>query len=254
MNIYSYNVNGIRAALNKGLFEWLHKTNPDFICFQEIKATSDQFDVNIFKTLNYQLFWYSAERKGYSGVAVLTKIKPKNISFGMNNPTFDIEGRIIITEFEQFTHVCVYVPSGSMGDVRQEYKMKFLVEFYNFISYLLQKNPRLVVSGDFNICHKPIDINNPQKHQNVSGFLPEEREWMDRFVALGFIDSFRKVNNQPEQYTWWSYRQRAREKNLGWRIDYHFVSTELNNILIDAQIFQEVYHSDHCPVFIKLNM
>jgi exodeoxyribonuclease-3 len=254
MNIYSYNVNGIRAALNKGLFEWLKEENPDFICFQEIKATPDQFDVNIFKALNYQLFWNPAERKGYSGVAVLTKIPPKTFYFGMNNTTFDIEGRIIVTEFDSFTHVCVYVPSGSMGDERQEFKMNFLYVFYNFIQDLLQKNSKLVVSGDFNICHKPIDINNPKKHENVSGFLPEEREWMDKFVELGFIDSFRKFNQQPEQYTWWSYRQRAREKNLGWRIDYHFVSKELNPVLIDAKIFPSVYHSDHCPVAIKLSV
>lgn len=253
MKLYSYNVNGIRAALTKGFDKWLAAESPDIICLQEIKATPDQFDTTIFESLNYKAFWNPAERKGYSGVAVLTKTEPKRISFGLNHPTYDIEGRVIVSEFNDFTHVCVYVPSGSMGDERQDFKMKFLDVFYQFIESLLQKHPRLVISGDFNICHKPIDINHPEKHEHVSGFLPEEREWMDKFVSLGLIDSFRKFNQQPNQYSWWSYRQRAREKNLGWRIDYHFVSKELDSKLIDAAILSDVYHSDHCPVSIKLN-
>lgn len=253
MNIYSYNVNGIRAAISKGLIDWIKQEEPSLICFQEIKATTDQFDTKSFELLNYYSLWNPAERKGYSGVAVLSKAKPLKFYFGMNNYIFDTEGRIIVTEFETFTHVCVYVPSGSMGDERQDFKMKFLFAFYEFIKNLLQKHPKLIVSGDFNICHKPIDINNPKKHENVSGFLPEERDWMDKFVELGFIDSFRKFNQQPEQYSWWSYRQRAREKNLGWRIDYNFVSKELEPLLNDAKIHPAVFHSDHCPVSVKLN-
>lgn len=253
MKLYSYNVNGIRAALAKGFDKWLAAELPDIICLQEIKASPEQFDTTLFESLNYKAFWNPAERKGYSGVAVLTKKQPKRISLGINHPVFDSEGRVIVSEYDHFTHVCVYVPSGSMGDERQEFKMRFLDSFYRFIENLIQKDPRLIVSGDFNICHKPIDINHPERHETVSGFLPEEREWMDKFVSLGFIDSFRKFNQQPNQYSWWSYRQRAREKNLGWRIDYHFVSKELDSKLIDAAILSNVYHSDHCPVSIKLN-
>ncbi|MCX7862276.1 MAG: exodeoxyribonuclease III [Bacteroidales bacterium] len=252
MKLYSYNVNGIRAAISKGLNEWLLHEQPDIICLQEIKATPDQFDVHSFETLYYTSLWNPAERKGYSGVALLSKIKPKRFSFGMNKQEFDIEGRVIVSEFETFTHVCVYVPSGSMGDQRQTFKMQFLDAFYTFIEQLLQKHPYLIVSGDFNICHKPIDINHPEKHEHVSGFLPEEREWMDKFVELGFIDSFRKFNQQPNQYSWWSYRQRAREKNLGWRIDYHFISTPLDDAIVDAQIHADVFHSDHCPVSVTI--
>ncbi len=252
MKIFSYNVNGIRAALNKGLLDWINQENPDILCFQEIKATPDQFDTDVFNQFFSTVLWNPAKRKGYSGVALLSKLKPKNFSFGMNHPIYDAEGRIIVSEFEPFTHVSVYVPSGSMGDERQEFKMNFLSEFYRFIEQLLNKHPKLIISGDFNICHKPIDINHPERHENVSGFLPEEREWMDKFSELGFIDSFRKFNQQPNQYTWWSYRQRAREKNLGWRIDYHFISKELENKLQHAQIHTNVFHSDHCPVSVEL--
>ncbi len=252
MKIFSYNVNGIRAALNKGLTDWIAQENPDILCFQEIKATPDQFYTEIFKQYFTTTLWNPAERKGYSGVALLSKTPPKKFSFGINHPVFDIEGRIIVSEFEPFTHVCVYVPSGSMGDERQDFKMDFLDKFYHFIDALLQKQPNLIISGDFNICHKPIDINHPEKHETVSGFLPEEREWMDRFVELGLVDSFRKFNQQPNQYSWWSYRQRAREKNLGWRIDYHFVSRSLDSILTNASIHPTAYHSDHCPVSVEL--
>ena len=254
IKIYSYNVNGIRSALNKGFYNWLKEENPDLICIQELKATPEQVDIKIFEQLNYITLWNAAQRKGYSGVAVLTKLKPKHTTFGMNDNTFDIEGRIIINEFNNFTHICVYVPSGSMGDIRQKFKMNFLYKFYDFTKDFLQKHPNLIISGDFNICHKPIDINHPEKHENVSGFLPEEREWMDKFIELGFIDSFRKFNKEPNQYSWWSYRQRAREKNLGWRIDYHFVSKNLENIITNASIHQNVFHSDHCPVSVELNI
>ncbi len=253
MNLYSYNVNGIRAALNKGLLNWLKEKNPDMICFQELKATPDQINVPEFETLGYHCLWNSADKKGYSGTALLTKLKPMNFSFGINSPTFDIEGRVIRTDFEHFTHVCVYVPSGTMGDMRQEFKMSFLEAFYRYIKNLLNEKPNLIISGDFNICHKPIDINYPEKHENVSGFLPEEREWFDTFIQLGLLDSFRMFNNNPNQYSWWSYRQQARSKNLGWRIDYHLVSTNMKHRIKYAAIHVDALHSDHCPVSIEFD-
>ncbi|MGQ9848286.1 MAG: exodeoxyribonuclease III [Bacteroidales bacterium] len=252
MNIYSYNLNGIRAALNKGLTAWLKDKNPDLICFQELKAGPEQFDVSEFEQMGYHCLWNPADKKGYSGVATLSKEKPLFYSFGMNNELFDIEGRIIRTDFNDFTHICVYVPSGSMGDARQDFKMRFLDSFYHYVKNLLLEKTNLIISGDFNICHKPIDINHPERHENVSGFLPEEREWVDLFLQLGFIDSFRVFNQQPNQYTWWSYRQQSRAKNLGWRIDYHFVSESLRKNLLSAALHHNTFHSDHCPVEVQL--
>lgn len=252
MKVFSYNLNGIRAAINKGLLDWLSENKPDLISFQELKASPDQFKVADFEALGYHCLWNPADKKGYSGVATLSKEKPLSYSFGMNKEIFDIEGRIIKTDFDDFTHVSVYVPSGSMGDSRQEFKMSFLEAFYTYVLKLLNEKPNLIISGDFNICHKPIDINHPERHENVSGFLPEEREWVDSFLKLGLIDSFRVFNQQPNQYSWWSYRQQARTKNLGWRIDYHFVSTALEKKIAHAAIHPDALHSDHCPVEVEL--
>ena len=252
MKIYSYNVNGIRAAMNKGLTDWIAETKCDVLCFQELKAMTDQFDVEQFARMGYHLTWNSAEKKGYSGVALLSKEKPDSVRIGIGNQQFDSEGRVIRADFKDFTQVSVYVPSGSMGDIRQAFKMEFLDAFYKYIKELLKEKPSLVVSGDFNICHKPIDINHPERHNDVSGFLPEEREWLSSFIELGFIDTFREFNSNPNEYSWWSYRQNSREKNLGWRIDYNFASKDLKNKLKSAAIFQQVFHSDHCPVMVEI--
>jgi len=252
MKIFSYNVNGIRAALSKGLLNWIYESKCDIICFQELKATTAQFEVNKFIDLGYFPIWNSAIRKGYSGTALLSMQKPDFISTGIGIAKFDEEGRVIRADFGEFTQISVYVPSGSMGDIRQNFKMEFLNAFYNYIKELLKVKNNLIVSGDFNICHKPIDINNPSQHNDVSGFLPEEREWLDKFIDLGLIDSFRVFNTQSEQYSWWSYRQNSRNKNLGWRIDYNFVSESLKNKLKTAAIFRNVIHSDHCPVMVEI--
>ncbi|PIX32463.1 MAG: exodeoxyribonuclease III [Bacteroidetes bacterium CG_4_8_14_3_um_filter_31_14] len=252
MKIFSYNVNGIRAALSKGLLNWIYESKCDIICFQELKATTAQFEVNKFIDLGYFPIWNSAIRKGYSGTALLSMQKPDFISTGIGIAKFDEEGRVIRADFGEFTQISVYVPSGSMGDIRQDFKMEFLNAFYNYIKELLKVKNNLIVSGDFNICHKPIDINNPSQHNDVSGFLPEEREWLDKFIDLGLIDSFRVFNTQSEQYSWWSYRQNSRNKNLGWRIDYNFVSESLKNKLKTAAIFRNVIHSDHCPVMVEI--
>lgn len=254
MKIVSYNVNGIRAAISKGFFEWLEKEDPDVLCLQETKAQPDQIDLISFQELGYNYhILHSAEKKGYSGVAIFSKAKPDKYTIGINNPKFDSEGRVVRADFGDITVVCAYFPSGTTGDVRQAVKMEFLNVITNYLLELRKECPNLVICGDYNICHKPIDINHPERHQKTSGFLPEEREWFDRFIDLGFVDSFRKFNQEPNQYSWWSFRAGARAKNLGWRIDYHIVTESLENRLKNAFIQQEIAFSDHSPVGVELH-
>jgi exodeoxyribonuclease-3 len=252
MKFVSLNLNGIRAAAGKGLTEWIAAENPDAICFQEIKATPEQIDTAAFENLGYRCFWYPAVRKGYSGTAILSRVQPEFVSKGMGVDLFDAEGRVIRTDFDGFTLVNAYFPSGSSGDLRQSVKMEFLDSIVLYLDKLKQDRPHIILTGDFNICHKPIDINFPEKHVKMSGFLPEEREWFDRFVASGWVDTFRVFSSEPEQYSWWSYRGGARGKNLGWRIDYFMVTESLRNRLAGAGIRDKVVMSDHCPVVLEL--
>lgn len=251
--IISYNVNGIRAAINKNFFEWLKNVNPDILCLQEIKANPDQFDSKSFESLGYYYYSYPAQKKGYSGVAILSKTKPDTINYGCGITKYDDEGRILRADFGKVSVMSVYHPSGSSGDERQAFKMQWLSDFKDYVSKLKKERPNLILSGDFNICNKAIDIHNPKSNANTSGFLPEERAWFDSFLASGFIDSFREFNKEPHQYSWWSYRANAREKNLGWRIDYNLISKELLSQLKGASILPDAKHSDHCPVVINID-
>ena len=253
MKIATYNINGIRAALRKGLDEWLKSIDPDIICLQEIKAREEQFDSSIFTNLGYHCYWYSAQKPGYSGTAILCKEKPIKVTYGMNYESYDKEGRVMRVDFETYSVISVYMPSGSSGDSRQAFKMTFLEDFHNYISELIQRVPNLIIAGDYNICHKAIDIHNPQRNQNTSGFLPEEREWLSSFIDLGFIDTFRYFNREPHQYSWWSYRANARAKNLGWRIDYLLATQSMESRLNRATILSQATHSDHCPVLVEFS-
>ncbi|MEI8136088.1 MAG: exodeoxyribonuclease III [Bacteroidota bacterium] len=252
MRIITYNVNGIRAAMGKGLIDWMKQTKPDVLCLQEIKATPEQVGVFELEEMGYHHYWYPAQKKGYSGVAIFTKIKPKNVVYGCGIEAYDFEGRVIRADFEDFSVMSVYHPSGSSGDERQAFKMKWLSDYTKYIDELKKTQKNLILSGDFNICHKAIDIHNPKSNANTSGFLPEEREWMEQFINTGFVDSFRYFNQEPNQYSWWSYRAGSRYKNLGWRIDYNLVSESLTERLKRSVILAEAKHSDHCPVLLEI--
>lgn len=252
MKIISYNLNGIRAAIGKGLLEWLADENPDIFCIQESKAQPEQVDEAAFSALGYHSYLHSAQKKGYSGVGIFSKQVPDKTVAGIGIEKYDAEGRVIRADFGDLTVVCVYIPSGTTGDMRQAFKMEFLEDFLAYLNRLREERPNIVVCGDYNICHKPIDINHPERQVGVSGFLPEEREWLDRLEASGMVDSFREFDQSAEKYSWWSYRFSARTRNAGWRIDYHWVSEPLRHRLTDAAILTDAVHSDHCPVRLEL--
>lgn len=253
MKIISYNVNGIRAAINKGFIEWLKATGPDVICLQEIKAMAEQVPVAEFEAAGYPYhYWYSANKKGYSGVAILSKTKPDQVVFGTGIEHMDFEGRNIRADFGDVSVMSFYMPSGTNA-VRIPHKFMYMDDFHNYIHELRRERPNLIVCGDYNICHQPIDIHDPVRNKNVSGFLPHERNWLDVFINEGFIDSFRHFNKDPHHYTWWSNFGNARANNKGWRIDYILVSKPLENRLKRAVILPEARHSDHCPVLTEID-
>lgn len=253
MKIVSYNVNGIRAAIKKGFIDWLKATNPDVICLQEIKANKEQLDLNLFEEAGYKYhYWHSAQKKGYSGTAILSKTEPNKVTYETGIDLADNEGRILRADFETVSVISLYLPSGT-NSLRLDLKFDFMDGFQTYIDTLKKDTPNLVICGDYNICHTEIDIHNPKGLKKTSGFLPVEREWIDNFINKDFIDSFRFFNKEPHQYSWWSYRANARNNNKGWRLDYCLVSKPLENRLKRAYILQEAKHSDHCPVVVELS-
>ncbi len=252
MKIISYNVNGIRAAMRKGLNEWLKSVDADIIGFQEIKAKEDQIDTESLKKLGYNYqYWFPAERKGYSGVGIISKHKPLHVEYGTGIDYMDFEGRNIRIDFDDFSFMSMYLPSGTNTE-RLQFKFKYMDDILRYASDLKKEIPNLIISGDYNICHQPIDIHDPVRLQHVSGFLPEERAWLTDFMKEGFTDSFRVFDKRPHRYTWWSYRAGSRQRNKGWRIDYHLVTPDLMNRVKRSVILPEAKHSDHCPILIEL--
>ncbi|WP_103327690.1 exodeoxyribonuclease III [Bacteroidetes bacterium endosymbiont of Geopemphigus sp.] len=248
MKIISYNINGIRAAIKKGLLNWIEKAQPDVLCLQEIKANISQIETKAFEDLGYYHHWFPAQKKGYSGVAILSKESPLHVEYGAGMNYMDSEGRILRADFEYCSIISLYIPSGSNMEARLDFKLQFLKDFYNYIQKIKKNYPRLIICGDYNICHEAIDIHDPVRNAKNSGFLPVERKWISRFIELGFIDSFRHFISTPFHYSWWSYRANARDKNKGWRIDYQMVSEPIKEHMQRAFILPEARHSDHCPV------
>ena len=255
MRIITYNVNGIRAAIRRGFIDWI-KTDPaDVICLQEVKAQKQDIPVELIETAGYRSYWFCAQKKGYSGVAILSKLLPDNVEYGHANEQSDFEGRVLRADFNDVTLINAYFPSGTSGEHRQSYKYIWLDEFFDYLNKLRETRKKIIVCGDYNIAHMEIDIHNPVSNKKTTGFLPEERAWMDKFLQNDFVDGFRHLNKEPHQYTWWNVlRPSTRLENKGWRIDYINVSTNLKEMIMDVKIFPEVKHSDHCPVYLELKL
>lgn len=255
LKVISYNVNGVRSATTKGLATWLAETNPDVICLQETKVHRDDFNPKPFEELGYHCYLYDAAKKGYSGVAIFSKVKPDNITIGCGIKQYDDEGRCLRIDIGDLSIMSVYFPSGTSGDERQGVKIQFLEDFYEYIHTLQKTRSKILVCGDYNICHREIDIHNPKSNKDTSGFKPEERAWMEKYFNSGFIDTFRHFHPElPHQYSWWSLRANARNNNKGWRIDYIAATKNLEQNLVEAAIYPNVRHSDHCPVYAKLKL
>ncbi|MEM9897510.1 MAG: exodeoxyribonuclease III [Bacteroidota bacterium] len=255
VSIVSYNVNGIRAAAKKGFFEWLQEKQPDIVCLQEIKAQEDQLKEDWISPPGYHTYWHPAEKKGYSGTAILTKEKPKSVSNASGMEVYDKEGRILRADYEGYSVISLYVPSGSSGEHRQAIKDDFMKDFIPYLNELRKTHPNLIISGDYNVAHTEVDIHNPKSNKKTSGFLPHEREWMTELLESGFIDSFREQHPDAlDAYSWWSYRANARANNKGWRIDYHLVTEPLKSKITGAGIWAEDHHSDHCPILLEMDL
>ncbi|MEL6863985.1 MAG: exodeoxyribonuclease III [Bacteroidota bacterium] len=253
-HIISYNVNGIRAALKKGFVEWLKEGQYDIVCIQETKAHQEQVDTSLFEELGYHHFWHSAEKKGYSSVLTLSKQAPDQVVAGCGIEQYDREGRVLRSDFGEWTLLNCYFPSGTSGDERQDFKMGFLDDFAQWIEALRKERPKLIIVGDYNIANHEIDIHNPKGNKNNSGFLPEERAWLTDWFKNGFTDAFRHCHPDRVEYSWWSYRANARANNKGWRIDYQSVSDNMKDQIIDAFQLNDVVHSDHCPVLMEIDL
>jgi exodeoxyribonuclease III len=252
LSLISYNVNGLRAALRNGLADWLATQQLDILCFQEVKATADVVDLTALEALGYQHHWHTAEKKGYSGVATFSRIKPDTVVTGCGIPAYDAEGRVLRTDFGDLTILNCYFPSGTTGETRQGVKMAFLSDFQRFVDDLRQSRPRLIVVGDYNIAHQEIDVHDPVRAKHMTGFLPDERAWLSAWFGAGMTDAFRFKHPDAVEYSWWSYRANARQNNKGWRIDYASISDNLRDRILDCRHLPDAVHADHCPVVIEL--
>jgi exodeoxyribonuclease III len=248
LKIVSWNVNGIRAVHRKGFLNWFREYKPNILCIQETKANQKQFPADISNVDDYHLYISSAERKGYSGVATYTSIKPEKVQNGLDIPKFDSEGRTLITDYGNFVLFNIYFPNGKMSEERLRYKLDFYDVLLDYADHLKDENRNIIICGDVNTAHKEIDLARPKDNEKISGFLPVEREWIDRFLSHGYVDTFREFNQEPEQYTWWSYRTRARDRNVGWRLDYFFVNQDFMKNVQSSYILPDVMGSDHCPI------
>jgi len=254
IKLLSWNVNGIRAVKRKGFLEWFYKESPDILCLQETKAQPEQLDADLLEPEGYHAYWNYPERKGYSGVVVYTRERPENITYNLGDKSLDIEGRVIVAEYPAFTLINIYFPNGKRGHERLDYKMAFYDVFLDYADKLRSEGKKLVICGDVNTAHREIDLARPRANSTVSGFLPIEREWIDKLVTHGYIDTFRIFNKEPDQYTWWDMKSGARARNVGWRIDYFYVSEDLLASLTGAFIMPDIMGSDHCPIGITLNI
>ncbi|MBF0275490.1 MAG: exodeoxyribonuclease III [Nitrospinae bacterium] len=249
--LITWNVNGIRAVIKKDFLSWLDEEQPDILAIQETKAHPEQLTDEILKPKGYKTFWMSAEKKGYSGVALLTKKEPLSVQpLGVDE--FDSEGRVLIAEYENFFLINGYFPNSQEAGKRLDYKLRYCNEILRKSNEYKRDGKCVIICGDLNIAHKPIDLANPKRNEGNPGYLPEERAWMDSFVSEGYVDAFRMFNQEPEQYTWWSYRFQARANNIGWRIDYFCINEEFSHYIQDATILNSVMGSDHCPVRITI--
>ncbi|RAK63235.1 exodeoxyribonuclease III [Hymenobacter edaphi] len=253
MKIISYNVNGLRSAVSKGLLDWVREVQPDVLCLQEIKAGREALDVAGFQALGYHYYQFPAQKPGYSGVATFSKLAPKAVSYGCGHEPYDHEGRVLRLDFEDVSVLNVYMPSGTSGDERQAFKLDWLQWFTPYVQSLRATVPPLIICGDFNCCPTPIDLHNPKANQNSPGYTPAERAWFADFLASGFTDSFRHHHGDaPHQYSWWSYRAGSRQRNVGWRLDYLLADNRLQPRLAAAGLLPDAVHSDHCPAFVEL--
>ena len=253
MKIISWNVNGLRAVYKKGFISWVRKANPDILCLQEIKAHPEQLPKELTDFKDYHEFFNSADRKGYSGVAIYTKQEPQEVIKGLGNKKYNGEGRVLTVKYADFTLLNVYFPNGKASDVRLKYKMGFYEAFLKYIEDLRKNGEKIVFCGDVNTAHKEIDLARPGPNSKISGFLPKERAWIDKVVKKGYVDTFRMFEKGAEHYSWWSYMGGARERNVGWRIDYFFVAKELKKNVKSAGILSDVMGSDHCPIELELD-
>ncbi|WP_185849985.1 exodeoxyribonuclease III [Blattabacterium cuenoti] len=255
MKIVSYNINGIRSGINKGLLDWIESYKPDILCLQEIKASKEQIKTNLFDHLGYYHYWSpSTKRKGYSGVGILCKEKPHHVEYGIGIESIDTEGRVIRIDLKEISVISLYIPSGKHLKNRLNFKLYFMDNFFSHIKKIQKKLKHLVICGDYNICHHEIDIHDPIRNRKISGFLPEERKWMSDFLNLGFIDSFRNYVKEANHYSWWSYYSNAKKNNKGWRIDYAMVSRSLENKMNKAYLLPEIAYSDHCPTALEIEI